>query len=109
MRNTSSPTPGVADNVDPWESDVTSTNNDSSWEDLASRRETPTPAQLDLCNQIEREHEADVRSTQFSKWEMEKYHVTQWYIMELELLRMQFNSRMGNLRRRFGESDTASD
>ena len=94
---------GVFDDIDRWERDVTSTNNVSSWENLASRRETPTPDQLDLCDQIEREHEANIQATQFSDWEKEKYHATQWYIMELELLRMQFNTRMGKLRRWFDD------
>lgn len=65
FRDTPSPTPGIFDDIDPWERDVTSTNNFHSWGNLASRRETPTHAQLDICERIEREHEVNIRATQF--------------------------------------------
>ena len=109
FHDTPSPTPGIFDDIDPWERDVTSTNNVHSWGNLASRREIPTHAQLDICERIEREHEANILATQFLEWEMEKYHATQWYTMELELLRMQYNTKIGNLRRGFVDTETYSD
>ena len=51
--DTPSPTPGVFDDIDPWEREVTSTDNVSSWGHLASRRETTTTDHLDLYDRIQ--------------------------------------------------------
>jgi hypothetical protein len=101
--------PGVFDDIDPWEREVKSTDNDNSWENLASRRETTTPTQLDLCDRIQREHEANIRATRLSEWERERYRATQWYIMELELLRKRYNGKLGAIRRWFEDNETFSD
>ena len=92
--DTPSPTPGVFDDTDPWERDVTNTDNVNSWENLASRRETPIPAQLDPCDRIEQEHEANIRANRFSEWEKAKYHALQWCVMELELLQKQYDTKL---------------
>jgi hypothetical protein len=107
--DTPSPTPGAFYDIDPWEREVTSTDNVSSWGCLASKRETTTTDQLDLCDRIQREHEAGIRATRLSEWERERYRATQWYVMELELLRQQYNLKMGNIRRWFEEDETFSD
>ena len=88
---------------------MTSTDNVSSWGHLASRRETTTTDHLDLCDRIQQEHEAGIRATRLSEWERERYRATQWYIMELELLRQQYNLKLGNIRRWFEDGDTFSD
>jgi hypothetical protein len=105
---TPSPNQGRLDDIDPWERDETSQNNDHSWENLSSKREPQTSAQLDICDRIKREHEADVGATQFSRWEKEKFHATQWYIMELEILRMQYNMKLRNLCSRFDDCKTGN-
>ena len=107
--DTPSLTPGAFDDIDPWEREVTSTDNVSNWGCLASKRETTTTDQLDLCDRIQREHEAGIRATRLSEWERERYRATQWYVMELELLRQQYNLKMGNIRRWFEEDETFSD